>query len=201
MVEKDPATGKHPVCLTVIHGNPVTVNLGGTVRRARIERGRLALRNLLDLTEHFRRRGLIETGLLFQSQNTDGLENAQRPQRVRVRGVLRRFKRDTDVTLGREVIDLIRLYLLHDPNEIRGISQVTVVQVQPHALLMRILVQVIDTVGVEGRGAPLDAVDFVPLTEKELRQISTVLSGNASNQSFFSHKLYFDAPLGGDHMQ
>lgn len=70
-----------------------------------------------------------------------------------------------------------------------------------HTALMRILVEVIDTVGVEGGSAPLDPVDFVPLTEQELCQVSAVLSGHSSNQSFLSHILSFYAPLGEAHMQ
>jgi hypothetical protein len=39
----------------------------------------------------------------------------------------------------------------------------------------------VDTIGVEGGGPPLDAVDLVSLTEQEFRKISAILSGNASN--------------------
>jgi hypothetical protein len=37
--------------------------------------------------------------------------------------------------------------------------------------VVRILVDVLDTAGVERRGAPLDAVDFVALVEQQLGQI------------------------------
>jgi hypothetical protein len=47
--------------------------------------------------------------------------------------------------------------------------------------LVRILVQVVDAVGVEQRGAPLDAVHLVALVEQELGQIGAVLAGDAGD--------------------
>jgi hypothetical protein len=47
---------------------------------------------------------------------------------------------------------------------------------------MRILVEVIDARGVERGRAPLDAVDDVTETEQIFSEISSVLTGNASNQ-------------------
>jgi hypothetical protein len=42
---------------------------------------------------------------------------------------------------------------------------------------------VVDTLGIEERRAALDAVHFISLFEKKLRQIGAVLTGNSSNQS------------------
>ena len=46
---------------------------------------------------------------------------------------------------------------------------------------MRIDVQVVDTVGVEGGATAEDAVDFISFIQQELRQIRPVLPGDASN--------------------
>jgi len=93
------------------------------------------------------------------------------------------------VTLRCQVIDLIRLHLLHDADEVRGVRQITVVQVQPHPALVWILIQVVDAVGIKGRGAALDAVDLVTLIQQEFRKVGAVLPGNARDQCFFSHNI------------
>ena len=66
---------------------------------------------------------------------------------------------------------------------LRRIGQVAVVQDEARGLLVRILVQVIDAVGVEERGAALDAVHLVALVEQELGEIGAVLAGDAGDQS------------------
>src|ERR1700722_6349520 len=47
MIEQDAVGGEHAVSLAVVHRDPVTVELGDAVGRARIERRGLPLRNLL----------------------------------------------------------------------------------------------------------------------------------------------------------
>ena len=53
--------------------------------------------------------------------------------------------------------------------------------------LVRILVQVVDAVGVEQRGAALDAVDFVALAQQEFGEVGAVLAGDAGDEGFFGH--------------
>ena len=90
-----------------------------------------------------------------------------------------------DVALRREVVDLVGLHLLHDVDQAGGIGHVAVVQHEPTLVLVRILVEVIDAVGVEQRGAALDAVHLVSLVEQELGEIGAVLAGDAGDQSSF----------------
>src|SRR5271165_1062363 len=61
MVEQDAARGVQPETLTVVHGHPMSVKLGGRIGRARIERRGLALPRLLDHPEHLRGGGLVES--------------------------------------------------------------------------------------------------------------------------------------------
>ena len=56
---------------------------------------------------------------------------------------------------------------------------------------MRILVNMVNTLGVEGRGTPFDAMHLVAFGQQELRQIRTILTGDTGNQCFF----YFFSPL------
>jgi hypothetical protein len=47
------------------------------------------------------------------------------------------------------MVNFLRLYLLHETDEVGRIRNVTVMQMQPHTALVWILVQVIDAVGIE----------------------------------------------------
>jgi hypothetical protein len=48
---------------------------------------------------------------------------------------------------------------------------------------VRILIEMIDPVGVEQRGAPLNAVNDVALRQQEFSEISSILPGDTGNQS------------------
>ena len=50
---------------------------------------------------------------------------------------------------------------------------------------VRIDVDVIQALGIEGARPAYDAVDFVVFVEKELSQIRSVLAGDAGDQSAF----------------
>ncbi len=54
-------------------------------------------------------------------------------------------------------------------------------QVQLALRLVRVLIEVVDPVGVEQGGAALDAVNFITLLQKKLCEIGTVLSGDAGD--------------------
>jgi hypothetical protein len=84
------------------------------------------------------------------------------------RGVLGLFKADGHVALRGEVVDLIGLNLLNDANQIGAVGQVAVVQNETLILLVRVLVEVIDAVCIEERGAALDAVHLIALGEQQL---------------------------------
>ena len=75
VVEQDAVTGIHAVGLTVIHRDPIRIEFGHPIRRARIKRRRFVLGRALNLAEHLRGRRLIVTDALFQTQNTDRFEN------------------------------------------------------------------------------------------------------------------------------
>jgi len=52
------------------------------------------------------------------------------------------------MALGAEVVDFIRLHLLDDPDQIGAVSEVAVVQREPGIELMRILIEMVDPLGV-----------------------------------------------------
>jgi hypothetical protein len=52
---------------------------------------------------------------------------------------------------------------------------------------MGVLVKVVDAVGIEKRGPPLDAVDLISFFEQEFGQVCPVLSCDTCNERFFCH--------------
>jgi len=94
---------------------------------------------------------------------------------------------------GRRVTDLIRLHLLNDPDQVGAIGEVAVVEGELWGLslltsLVRVLVEMIDTAGVEAAGAPLDAMHLVALLQKEFRQVAAVLPRDARDQGGFGRR-------------
>ena len=91
------------------------------------------------------------------------------------------------MALGTQVVDLIRLYLLNDPDQVCAVGEVAIVQHQARVALVRILVEVINAGGVEAAGPALDAMDGVALVQQQLRQIRAVLAGDAGDQCVLHH--------------
>jgi len=62
------------------------------------------------------------------------------------------------------------------------------VQEQVALGLVRVLVEVVDALGVERRGAALQAVDFVTFGKQEFRQVGAILAGNSGDQRTFRQR-------------
>ena len=78
------------------------------------------------------------------------------------------LKTHRHMALGAEVIDLIRLHLLDDPNQIGAVGEVSIVKNQARVALVEVLVKVINSTGVEAARAPLDAVHLITLLKQQL---------------------------------
>ena len=78
------------------------------------------------------------------------------------------------MALSTEVVDLIGLHLLNDPDQVGAICKVAVVKYQARITFVGILIKVINPAGVEAARAPLDAVHLVALLQQQLRQIAAV---------------------------
>jgi hypothetical protein len=55
-----------------------------------------------------------------------------------------------DVGLGAEVVDLVRLDLVHELGDVVGVAEVAVVELEFGGGVVGVLVEVVDAVGVEG---------------------------------------------------
>ncbi len=91
------------------------------------------------------------------------------------------------MALRGEVVDFVRLGLLDDAHQVGGVGEIAVVENEAAVRFVRILVQVVDAVGIEERGAALDAVDDVALAEQEFGQVGAVLPGNTGDKRNFVH--------------
>ncbi len=152
VIEEDAVAGVDAVGLAIVDADPVGVHLGDGVGRARVEGRGLLLRNLLDQAVELRGAGLVELRLLFEAEDADRFEQAQRAERVGVGGVLGLLEGDLDVGLRAEVVDLVGLDLLDDVDERRGVGEVAVVEDEVRRGMVRVLVDMVDAGGVEEGG-------------------------------------------------
>ena len=182
VVEQDAVAGVHAIGLAVVHRDPVGVHLGHGIRAARVERRGFLLRDFLHQAIQLGGAGLVEAGLLFQAQDADGFQDAQGADAVGVGGVFRRLEGHGHVAHGGQVVDLVGLHLLDDAHQAGGIGQVAVVERELAVVDVRVLVQVVDAVGVEQAAAALDAVDLVALLQEQFCQIRAVLARHARDQ-------------------
>ena len=185
MVEQDPVAGIHPITFAVIHRDPIGIELRDAIGAARVERRVLLLRCLLHQAEELTGACLIDPGLLREAQNPHCLQYSQRAQSVAVGGVFRTLKTHSHMALGTEVIDLIGLHLLNDPDQVGAIGEVAVVENQAGISFMRVLVEVINSTGIETARAALESMHLVTLLQQQLRQVAAVLPGDTGNQGGF----------------
>jgi hypothetical protein len=83
------------------------------------------------------------------------------------------------MALGSQVIDLIGLQAVDQFDQVHGVRQVAIVQKQ-----MRIGVDMLDARCVECTRAANDAVNLVAFFEKQIGEITSVLSGDAGDEGF-----------------
>lgn len=106
---------------------------------------------------------MVETSSTLQAEDAYGLKYAQGADPIGVGGVFGLLKAYRHVGLSRQIVNLVRLDLLNDAYQAGRICQVAVVQDEPAVVDVGVLVQMVDTIGIEERGPSLDAVDLVAL--------------------------------------
>ena len=73
------------------------------------------------------------------------------------------------MALGGQIVNFVGLYLLNDADQVGGIGEVAIVQDEVAVVDVRILIQMVDAVSVEGRGAPFDSMNDIVLSEQQFR--------------------------------
>lgn len=67
------------------------------------------------------------------------------------------------MTHGTKIVDFIGLDIGDNGDEIRGVTEITIVEEELHAGVVAVAVNVVDTAGVERRRATDDSVDLYRL--------------------------------------
>ena len=86
------------------------------------------------------------------------------------------------MALGAEVVDLVGLELVDQLDQTARLREVAVVEEEPHVLLVRVAVEVVDPVGVEAGRAADEAVHLVAAIEQLLGEVGAVLPGDAGDE-------------------
>ena len=149
MIEQDAVGRVNAVRLAVVHGDPIGVKLGCGVRTARLEGGGLVLRRFARVAVQFGGRRLIEAHAFIQFEDSDRFEQSERSQRVGVGRVFGRLEAHLDMALGGKVIDLGRLSLLDEADQVGGVGEIAVVQMKAHVCFVGIAVKMINPLRVE----------------------------------------------------
>ena len=106
-----------------------------------------------------------------------------------VDGVLGHVEADAHVALRAQVVDLVRAHAAQRAVQRAAVVEIAVEQAQAVVGDVRVLVDVVDALGVERARAPDEAVDLVALGEQQLRQVRPVLAGDARDQALASSSL------------
>ena len=128
VVEQDPVASEHTVRLTVVDDDPVRVELCTAIWRARVERSGFALRSLDNLAVQLGGGCLVEFDMFFETAGAHSIKETEGAQPVDITSVFCHLKGDLDMRLRTEVVDLGRLDLSDDVDEVGAVTQVTIVQ-------------------------------------------------------------------------
>ena len=126
VIEQDAGRGMQAEALAIVHGHPMTIELGHGVGRARIERGFFVLQGLLDEPVHFGGGRLIKARI--------GRAEAHRFKHVGyadggdIGGQQRLAPRGSDKGLRGEIIDFVRLNFPHDAQQAGDIRYIAIVR-------------------------------------------------------------------------
>jgi hypothetical protein len=163
VIEQDPVAGIHSIGLAIINGNPIGVKFGDSVWASGIKWSRLTLGDFLDKAIKFTGGSLINTGAFNQAKQPHCLKNSKRAHCIAIGGIFRAFKAYCDMALGAKIVNLIRLYLLYNSNQIGRVREITIMKNQLRIDFMWILIKMIDAICVEAARATLQSVDNVSL--------------------------------------
>ena len=67
--------------------------------------------------------------------------------------------------LSGEIVDFIRSYFFYDMDQARGIGKITMVENKFTIALVRVLVEVVDSIGIKKRCSSFDTMYFVAFFE------------------------------------
>jgi hypothetical protein len=75
---------------------------------------------------------------------------------------------------------------LNDAHQVASVAKVAIVQFKVGMLDVRVLVNVVNALGVKRTGTALDAMNNVAFFEQELGKVGTILASNTGDEGDFS---------------
>ena len=71
---------------------------------------------------------MVDARFCCETADAHGLEDAQGAEGIHVGGVFGRLEAHRHMALGTEVVDLIRLHLLNDPDQVDAVGEAAIVE-------------------------------------------------------------------------
>ena len=87
MIKENAVAGEDVVGLSIILCLIKAIDFSTRIGTARMKRSCFTLRNLMNFTVHFTRRGLIQTNIFVLAYLADGFQQSKRSERADVYGV------------------------------------------------------------------------------------------------------------------
>mmetsp|Transcript_8175 Transcript_8175/g.9528 ORF Transcript_8175/g.9528 Transcript_8175/m.9528 type:complete len:214 (+) Transcript_8175:510-1151(+) len=172
LVVEENSVGKvHTICLTVVHQNPESILLGNGIWRTGVKWSGLGLGYLLDLSVKLGSGGLVEFDLFLHTTSSDGIKHTKNSSSITIGGVFRHIEGNLYVTHGSKIVDLSGTGIGNDSDEVSGITQISIVKEKLNSGFVPVLVDVVDTSGVERGRTTDDTVNGVSLLKKQLGQV------------------------------
>jgi hypothetical protein len=85
------------------------------------------------------------------------------------------------VTLGAQVVDLGRLNIVNEICHLSRHREISIMKMKPDLRSMRVMVDMINAIGVESAGTADKPVNLVAFVQKKLSQVTAILACNARN--------------------
>jgi hypothetical protein len=91
------------------------------------------------------------------------------------------------MTLGAKVVYFIGLYFLDDTDKVGAVGEISVMEDKIFVFHMRILVQMVNTVGIKKRAATFNAMNDISFFKEQFGEIGSVLPGDTGDKGCFWH--------------
>ena len=146
-----------------------------------MERSILILWHFLHFTVQFRSTCLVNAALFLQTACANSLQDTENTSSINISSKLRRVETYLHMALCCKIVYFSWAHLTNDLNERHRVAEVAVMQVE-----VRFSLKMSDALTIIDRRATDNAVHFISFFEKELREITTILTCYTSNQCYFS---------------
>ena len=112
---------------------------------------------------------MIKPRFVNQAEDANGFEKAQWAESVRVGGIFSGFKAHAHMALGGQIINFVGFNILHQAHHIIAIGHVAMMHEKAHIALMRVDINIVNTLRIKRGCAAFNAVDFIALLQQQTR--------------------------------